>query len=257
MRNEGACPTIYGPVNSRRHGLSLGINLGLASAKVCTWGCLYCQCGFGERRDISYATEHAPTREAVRSGLLAELVRLGRVDSVTFAGNAEPSAHPQFAEIVDDVLQVREQLFGRWIVNCLSNGSELDDDRVVAACDRLDEAWIKLDCALDPLFQKLNRPLARVGGVSEQVRRIRRLARPRIQTLLWKDEFAERGFSNDTPENRAALVAAYAEIRPVEIHLTTISRGTASNGLVALTRDELEGFAAELSRAGLIARVYT
>ncbi len=260
MDQKGLCPTIYGPKQSRRQGLSLGINLGDPERKVCNWGCVYCQCGFGERADLQ---ERRPSRKQVLEALDKALNEWPRLDSVTFAGNSEPTSHPEFGAIVHDILALRkrrreglgENLGEKWILNMLTNGSELDRDDVVAACDALDEAWVKLDCADEELYRRMNRPVARLGGVKEQVARIRRLREPRIQTLLWRHS-DNPALANFTEQNVEKLLDAYRSIRPVMIHLTTVQRDPAWEGIIPATEAELESVAKRIRTLGLSVQVY-
>lgn len=246
MNLSEACAIIYGPIQSRRHGRSLGINLGNPLKKICTWSCVYCQCGVGERRDVAQGDE-LPTKEEVLAEFSSALRIAGEIDSVTFAGNSEPTAHPDFFEIVRGIRKIKYAARGSWVLNCLSNGSQLDDEKVVRGCDLLDEAWIKLDCGTDLLFKKFNHPVARVEGVRRHADRIRRLKNARIQSLFWHSPIA----SNWTEENRSALRGLYGEIQPKEIHLTTVSRAPAWPGAEPVPLSELDEFAVELRRAGL------
>ena len=250
------CPTVYGPVRSRRHGFSLGINLGDAEKKACTWSCVYCQCGFGHRvGEISGL--RIPARHEVLKGVREALKAHPDLDSVTMAGNTEPTSHPEFAEIVQDVLDLRRQTAGKWTFNVLSNGSELDpgNTALIAACDSLDEVWIKLDCAEEDLFRRLNRPIARIGGIHQHLVRIRLLQAPRIQTLLWGAE--ERpNLASWTEGNRKALLAAYKQVAPVQIFITTIQREPAMSGLLPVPATELEEFGEQVRAAGFNVKIF-
>lgn len=249
------CPTVYGPVKSRRHGRSLGINLGVPNRKVCTWGCVYCQCGMGERGEIADAKR--PALFEISSEVREYLQESSEpMDSITVAGNSEPGTHPDFLPIVKELLAIRESLGGQWTINCLSNGSELDRTDVVRACRELDEAWIKMDCALDDLFQRLNRPMSRVGKVADHIARITKLGdKIRIQTLLW-DCQTDPSLTNATPENLAALLEAYCKIRPRQIHLTTVSRTPALPMLTPVAPAVLESFAKQVQERGLAIEVF-
>ena len=122
--------------------------------------------------------------------------------------NHEPTRHPHFREIVADVLELRARSGASWIVNVLSNGSELENPGVIEALNALDEAWLKLDCGTDDLYRRLSRPLPELGGVAEHVARIRRLRRPRLQTLLW-EAGDQAKLASWTEGNRAALLECY------------------------------------------------
>jgi wyosine [tRNA(Phe)-imidazoG37] synthetase (radical SAM superfamily) len=241
MALDGKCPSIYGPMKSRRQGYSLGINLGDTEMKCCTFSCVYCQAGYGRKMD---GVPRFPELTDVLRALAKALEEhRNKLDSVTMAGNSEPTAYPKFKELVDAILEMKRSSKSRWIFNCLSNGSELDRAEVREACDRLDEAWIKIDCGTDALFGKLSRPLARIGTVADHVARIAKLRTPRIQTLLWHDSEKERGLTNYTPENLEALLKAYEKIKPHTVHITTVQRATATAGLMPATREELSAFA--------------
>ena len=244
----GSCPTLYGPVKSRRHGVSLGVNLGQTENKICTWGCVYCQCGYGMRRDFD-SQDQRPDAVLVLAQLKKALFSYPNVDSVTFAGNSEPTSHPEFGTIARGVMKLKTAMRAKWIVNVLSNGSELDRPEVVSGLNLLDEAWIKLDCGLDDEFRRLSRPLPRIGSVESHVLRIRNLKQPRLQTLLWEHE-SRPELSNASQENLDALIGRYEQIKPVSIHLTTVSRAPATSGIIPLSRKRLEDFSKEILNRG-------
>ncbi len=248
------CPIIYGPVQSRRHGRSLGVNLGIPHQKICTWGCIYCQCGMGERREIK-PTERTVSAEEIISLIEIALKRDPKIDSITFAGNTEPTAHPGFLEIIQSVLKLRRDLQGQWIINCLTNGSELDRPKVLEACALLDDTWTKLDCGIDDLFQRLNRPLSRIGGIRGHVERIKKLKAISIQTLVWRSDENPQ-LSNWTNGNRNALLEIYSELKPRKIHLTTIARNPAVPTLKAVPKSELLEFSAQVKGHGLALEVF-
>ena len=103
---------IFGPVHSRRLGVSLGINLLPEDGKVCSFDCIYCECGFNADHRPK---KHLPTREEVRIALKEKLKDMQKngpaPDVLTFAGNGEPTAHPHFPEIIEDTLALRDHYF--------------------------------------------------------------------------------------------------------------------------------------------------
>lgn len=243
------CPAVYGPVKSRRHGCSLGINLGLPSTKVCTWGCVYCQCGMGQRRELE-SGDQAVGKDDILDQVRRTLLTCGPLDSVTIAGNSEPTKHPEFLAIVNGLLELRKELSATWTLNCLSNGSELDQADVRRACDLLDETWIKLDCATDEMFRRLNRPLLRIGGVVRHIERIAALRRVFIQTLVWDCPDAPP-LSNWNERNRRSLREVFQKLKPRKIHLTTVARYPAVSQIRAVQKPELEEYAGLLKQDGL------
>lgn len=226
---DGDSPAIYGPVPSRRHGISLGINLGDSDQKICTWGCIYCQCGIGRR---GYPAAHGTVPEVADLLLRIDkcLESQPDIQAITLAGNSEPTSHPQFREFAQGLRALREKRGGMWKLVVLSNGSEIERSEVMDGLVALDEVWVKLDCATEDLYRRLNRPLENQGGVRAHVSRIMRLGRPRIQTMIW-DCPSDARLSNNTTQNIDALVEIFSEVQPLEVHLTTLSRVTAVAGL--------------------------
>ncbi len=254
MGLDGACATIYGPIKSRRHGESLGVNLGSPTQKICSWGCIYCQCGAGENRAIGDA-DGVPSAERILAAAKTTLRHSGALDSVTIAGNSEPTAHPEFLKIVRELRKFKYAMRAPWILNCLSNGSELEKPEVLQACGLLDEIWLKLDAGTEDLFKKVNHPISKIGTLAQHVARIKRVKNPRVQSLFWLCDKSPVA-SNWNEVNRRALVDAYREIAPVDIHLTTVSREPASKGLTAVPVQELQAFGDQLRTFGFRVGVF-
>ncbi len=150
---------IFGPVHSRRLGVSLGINLLPADGKVCTFDCIYCECGFN--------ADHRPkqplsTREEVRSALEARLRDMQQngstPDVLTFAGNGEPTAHPCFPEIIEDTLALRDKYFPNAKVSVLSNSTFIHRPAVFEALNKIDNNILKLDTVDEEYVRVLDRP---------------------------------------------------------------------------------------------------
>jgi wyosine [tRNA(Phe)-imidazoG37] synthetase (radical SAM superfamily) len=181
--------------------------------------------------------------------------RLDHLDSITLAGNSEPTAHPEFPQIVEGLRKFREEVSARWRIKCLSNGSELDRSGVVSACDRLDEIWVKLDCAEEDLFRRLNRPISELASVSRHIERVKNLKFPRIQTLLWTHP-AMMQLRNFTEANLDALLSAYARIPALEVHVTTVARATALKDLRPLSWNELCQFRDRIRGLGIPADAF-
>ena len=222
---------IYGPVESKRHGRSLGINVGLPHAKICTWSCLYCQCGFGERRDF-LSTDERYDAGTIISALENYLKKDLSITTITLAGNTEPGTHPEIANIIQGMIQLRASLKQKWKINILSNGSELNRSDVVDAFNAADEAWIKLDVANEEKFRTLNRPLNRTGNLNDHIERMTRLKNLRIQTLLWCHK-SDAKLANYSQEDLDDLKFLYQKLKPLAVNITTISRTPAFSELIS------------------------
>ena len=150
---------IFGPVHSRRLGVSLGINLLPADGKVCTFDCIYCECGFNADHRPK---QPLPTREKVRSALEARLRDMQQngptPDVLTFAGNGEPTAHPRFPEIIEDTLALRDKYFPNAKVSVLSNSTFIHRPAVFEALNKIDNNILKLDTVDEEYIRVLDRP---------------------------------------------------------------------------------------------------
>ncbi len=248
---NGECPTIYGPVQSKRHGLSLGINLGNPSTKVCSWGCVYCQCGFANR-SADTKGHGVPHPDAVMDALRLALKMNPKIEAVTIAGNSEPTMYPWFFELANGIKKLQEVASPRWKSIVLSNASGIFNPENIEACNLFDEVWVKLDCATEALFARLNRPYQ--TDLSGHIERLGLFPNLKIQTLLWTAD--DEMLSNSCIENLDALTEKYLELKPDVVHLTTISRGTALTGLKPLMVEELQRFRDGLVKLGINAHVY-
>ena len=147
---------IFGPIHSRRLGISLGINLLPSDGKFCTFDCIYCECGYNKDHR---PTRKLPTREEVREALESRLKKMqeeGVIPNVlTFAGNGEPTAHPHFPEIIEDTLELRNKYFPDAKVSVLSNSTFIHKPEVFAALNKVDNKDGKCDAAYITLLKNL------------------------------------------------------------------------------------------------------
>ena len=150
---------IFGPIHSRRLGVSLGINLLPDDGKVCSFDCIYCECGFNAERRTK---KLLPTRVEVRTALeekLKDMQANGPApDVLTFAGNGEPTAHPHFPEIIEDTLALRDKYFPKAKVSVLSNSTFIDRPAVFEALNKIDNNILKLDPVDEEYIRQLDRP---------------------------------------------------------------------------------------------------
>jgi wyosine [tRNA(Phe)-imidazoG37] synthetase (radical SAM superfamily) len=208
----------------------------------------------GQRRDFKIEDQR-PSCKDVLAAVQSELKKNKKINCITFAGNSEPGAHPEFDQIVDQLITLRDRNQSEWRIIALTNGSELDQPHVRKAFDRIDEAWIKLDCATEDLFRRLNRAIARVGRLSDHIERMKQLKILRIQSLVWLSSSQDR-LSNWTEENREGLLKLYQQLTPRAVHLITISRKPAIHSLVPVPRAELVTYQDRAIAAGVPVELY-
>ena len=253
---------IFGPVHSRRLGISLGINLLPADGKVCSFDCIYCECGFN--RDHR-PTLPPPTREEVARKLEAKLQQMtasGQLpDVLTFAGNGEPTCHPQFADIIGDTLLLRDRYCPRAKVCVLSNATMLHRPQVHDALMRVDDNILKLD-TVDPIYiNKVDRPNGTydVRTVIERMKAFH--GHVIIQTMFMRgtcgesSSEGEAGSAESADNTGEAFVSpwleAVKEIGPQQVMVYTIDRETPMDGLKKATREQLDAIRDRVIAAGI------
>lgn len=234
---------IFGPVHSRRLGISLGINLMPADGKICTFDCIYCECGFNDGHRPSMPR---PTRENVTASLeekLKEMAHTGQSpDVITFAGNGEPTAHPHFAEIIDDTIRLRDRYCPRAKVSVLSNATLIHRQSVHNALMRVDNNILKLD-TVDPVYIKeTDRPTQPGYDVVKIIDRLKSFhGHVVIQTMFMRGTL-DNGFSADNTgdEYVSPWIEAVKEIAPREVMIYTIDRDTPDHNLMKASRKTLD-----------------
>lgn len=233
---------IFGPVRSRRLGVSLGINLLPVSRKMCTFDCIYCECGFTP--DDQDEPAALPTRSEVAEVLEEKLIKMktaGKTpDSITFAGNGEPTIHPAFPGIVDDTLKLRNLHFPDAEVTVLSNASTLHKPEIFDALSRIDNNILKLDAGLEATFQKINKPRSPQLTLDSIVQNLRRFRQKVIiQTLFVRGKIDGEKIDNTKPAELHAWLGHIRQIQPRYVMLYPIARATPTHGLEVVGKEEL------------------
>jgi len=232
---------IFGPVHSRRLGLSLGINLLPADGKVCSFDCIYCECGFNEDHR---PTLPLPTREEVAAALEAKLQQMqgeGRLpDVLTFAGNGEPTCHPHFAEVVDDTIRLRDRYCPQAKVSVLSNATMLHRPQVHAALLRVDNNIQKLD-TVDPIYiNKVDHPNG-TYDVRDVISSLQAFhGHVIIQTMFMRGSVDGESVDNTGEAYVAPWLETVKAIAPRQVMVYTIDRETPAQGLLKATREQLD-----------------
>jgi wyosine [tRNA(Phe)-imidazoG37] synthetase (radical SAM superfamily) len=243
---------VYGPVQSRRLGVSLGVNLSPADGKRCTFDCIYCECGWNRDRRTKTA---APSREAVKQALtqkLAEMTARGFApDVITFSGNGEPTMHPDFAGVIDDTLDIRNRLCPATKVAVLSNSTALHKEEVMQALCRVDENLMKLDAATDDLIGRIDQPAIHDFTAEKVISQLCRFnGKLIIQTIFLKGEYHGDSIDNTRDEAVAQWLEALKRIRPRKVMIYTVSRETPLATLRKAPVELLERIAEKVRQAG-------
>ena len=242
---------IFGPIHSRRLGLSLGVNLLPIDAKICSFNCIYCECGFNTTMQES----PIPTREQVREALeakLKEMVSEGQIpDVITYAGNGEPTLHADFEEIIDDTIALRNQYCPTAKVSVLSNSTRIHKPNVFRALNKVDNNILKFDSAIDRTMKLIDCPVGKEINVAWFVEHLKKFnGKLIIQTMFLRGEFKGENFDNTTDEEIEAWLKALEEIRPQQVMIYSLDREAPTKTLQKVSVEELNTIADEARERG-------
>lgn len=245
--------TIFGPIHSRRLGSSLGINLMPNDGKICSFDCIYCEAGYNTQ---GTGKAGISPREEVRTALEKKLSAMkeagDRLDVITFSGNGEPTLHPDFGGVVDDVIALRDKYYPAVRISVLSNSTMIDRPQVVEALKKVDNNILKLDSAIDETIRLINVPGNRNFNAQTVIEQLKAFnGQCIIQTMMLRGEHNGRVVDNTTEPEIEALLAAYREIQPKEVMLYSLDRPTPESQLKKVERDELEAIAERFRAAGI------
>lgn len=247
---------IFGPVRSRRLGLSLGVNLLPIESKLCSFDCIYCECGwnadhpgkrrFNAREDVSEMLDET----------LARMVKEGTPpDVITFAGNGEPTLHPDFENVIADTIALRDKHCPAAKVSVLSNATQLHRDDVCRALRRVDNNILKLDSAFDATVQLMNKPQG-AYSVAKLVEQLKSFdGELIIQTMFLRGEYLGQRVDNTTEEEVSAWLKLVEEIHPKQVMVYSLDRDTPCQTLEKVDKEELRAIAARVEALGIAVSV--
>ncbi len=244
---------IYGPVNSRRLGRSLGINLSPTDRKVCSFNCIYCHYGWTRELETNLEgrREDLPIPSAVERELRNVLENLDPPpDYITFSGNGEPSLHPDFPEIVDRVAAVRKEMGIEAKLAILSNSTGLDSEEVRKALARLDVRIMKLDAGNAETFRRINRP-ARQIDFNHIVENLSLLDGITLQSV-----FVAGAVTNADPPDVESWLEKVALVKPISLQVYSLENPPAMTGLCEVSPQVLRAIAEKVRRLGIDAHVF-
>ena len=243
---------IFGPIHSRRLGVSLGINLLPDDGKVCSFDCIYCECGFNAEHRTK---KLLPTREEVRTALeekLKDMQANGPApDVLTFAGNGEPTAHPHFPEIIEDTLALRDRYFPKAKVSVLSNSTFIDRPAVFEALNKIDNNILKLDTVDEEYIHLLDRPNGKysVKKIIERMKEFK--GNCIVQAMFLKGGYQGKDMDNTSDKYVLPWIEVVKEIAPRQVMIYTIDRETPDHDLQKATHEELDRIVALLEKEGI------
>ena len=229
---------VYGPIRSRRLGNSLGINPLPSTYKFCDFDCVYCQYGWTPEKGTGEKLKRAPELLVEIQKAFAKHQSDGtQIHCITFAGNGEPTVHPDFSELVKGVLGLRNQYFPNAKVGILSDSGQIHRPEIKQALEWLDERYMKLDAGIPELVKEINKPR---GGFDYE-RMI--VALSSLKDIVVQSLFMQGSHDNTKPEHLEAWVSAVKKINPREVQVYSIDRGPADPGLIQVSKEKLQEIA--------------
>ena len=235
---------IFGPLKSRRLGSSLGINLLPTENKFCNFDCVYCECGW--TNDMKLKTPWVEAYDVTQK-LIAKISQVqfqgGKIDTITFAGNGEPTLHPQFEKIISDVVLTRNLMVPEAKVAVLTNGTTIHKPSVFSGLLKADSSIYKLDAGNERLFQEINQPLGNVSlqSIYERLQKLR--GRLTIQSMFLRGKHQNKSVDNTTKKALNDWVKKVVALNPKLVMLYSLDRDTPAKNLEKVPPQELQNIA--------------
>ncbi len=244
--------TVFGPVFSRRLGSSLGINLLPNTKKVCTFNCIYCECGLtGKNTGNAKLPERNLVKDLLEKRLTVANKNGEHIDTITFAGNGEPTMHPQFDGIIDDVILLRDKYLSHAKIAVLSNATRIDDKKVFESLQKIDLNILKLDSLVEETINIINCPLSNYS-LKKTLDGLKKFNRNLIiQTMFFRGLYHGNYIDNTTQTQLGLWKDAVKDIHPKSVMIYTLARDTPYNGLEKISEQELQNIAQLIREMGI------
>ena len=239
--------TVFGPIHSRRLGSSLGINLLPVNGKICSFDCIYCECGWNrDGKDDKRLPSAAEVRSALQDKLSALMLEGVRIDSITFSGDGEPTLNPEFPRIIEDTLRLRDVFYPDAKVSVLSNATRVHVPEVFEALRKVDNPIMKIDAPTDELVRLIDNP-APGYSLARTIEALRRFEGDFVlQTMFLRSP----DFDSSSPEVLDGWKAIVRDLRPRKIMVYTIDRPTPMQGLEKFSVELMRSLVSDLIEEG-------
>lgn len=248
---------VYGPIHSRRLGVSLGVNLLPLEGKLCSFNCIYCECGWNEDNRLSKPRFNR--REDVRECLKAKLEEMSsqgiEPDVITFAGNGEPTLHPDFEEIIKDTITLRNSLAPQAKISVLSNATQLHRPDVCRALASIENNILKIDSAIESTAKAIDCPCGRYSIAKVVTQMAQFKGQMTLQTMFLRGEHNGTAIDNTTESEIEAWLELVAKISPRDVMVYSIDRATPCENLEKVPHEELESIANRVRALGFACSV--
>ncbi len=245
---------IFGPIPSRRLGNSLGVNLLPTDCKVCNFNCIYCECGWTKTTNSKAKfPERNIVKRKLRKRLRSAVTSNEKIDVITFAGNGEPTLHPEFASIISDTIETRDEFYPNTKIAVLSNASMNFNDSIIQALKTIDLNILKLDSGFEETIQKMNQPMGKFS-LDRLLSNLKSFdSNVIIQTLFvrTKNGTEKNLIDNTTHEEITRWLDILKDIKPKQVMIYSIARNTPMSGLEKIPVTKLHEIAMLLKKTGI------
>lgn len=229
----------------------MGVNLLPVDAKICSFDCIYCECGFNTTVKDTRLPNRSEVYECLEIKLLEMVKKNELPDVITFAGNGEPTLHPEFEEIIDDTILLRNKYCPEARVSVLSNSTRIHKEKIFKALLKVDNNILKFDTASDRILNQLDRPVSKQFNVAWQIEQLKKFeGNLIIQTMFLRGKNKGEIIDNTTDEEITAWLEAVKAINPKQVMIYTIDRETPVKELEKISLEELNKIAARIEEAG-------
>ncbi len=249
--------TIFGPIYSRRLGNSLGINLLPCNRKICSFDCVYCECGWTLNE---VEQKGMPERRMVKNLLEKKLIDLINThnipDSLTFAGNGEPTLHPNFNEIIDDTITLRNHYFPKAKISVLSNATQINKPEILSALLKIENRILKLDAGSNEMFQRINHPSSAITLQDIITGLLSFKGNVTIQTLFLRGNISGLPIDNTTEKEINLWLEHLKIINPERVMIYPIARNTPLDNIEIISKEELNQIGRKVQSLGIETEIY-
>ncbi|MCF8217420.1 MAG: radical SAM protein [Bacteroidales bacterium] len=252
---------VYGPVNSRRFGISLGINVLPENSKVCSFDCIYCEVGWNSDFPSNHSNQQFHAREDIYHSLKERLIDLKErhmiPDNITFSGNGEPTMHPEFSNIVEDIKKIRDQYVPDTHITVLSNSTTLNNKSVFDTLLHIENNIMKLDAGSENMFRLINQPVDNIH-IEDIVENLKIFnGKLFIQSMFLRGEHRGEPIDNTTKEEVQKWLDHIKAINPKGVLLYSIDRATPNHTIEKVQYEELERIANQVRHLGIEANSFS
>ncbi len=244
---------VFGPISSRRLGSSLGINLLSTKEKICNFDCIYCECGSlsDEKKQSDRFVDQYELILSLVQNLATCLSEKIPVDTITFAGNGEPTLHPDFPEIISRVIPLRDKFFPEAKIAVLTNGMTLKNREIRYALEKIDKTIVKLDAGSDEAITLIDRP-QKWQSIDRFKQELSQFEGPlTIQTMFLRGNINGEPIDNASPEALENWFNQLIDIMPSEVMLYSLDRDTPIQTIEKVQKKELEIIAEQVNQLGI------